>query len=297
MAWEMRGVNGPYYTRSVRREGRVVREYLGSGLAAELLSVVQKEQREMQAIERRVEQREQAESAAIEAMLGNLSAGLDAFTRAVLEAVGYHRPQRGRWRKRRMGKPKSAALAKQNEPELDPRFEEQITAFRKAEDGDRAALAAVTELADRDFPEVWDSYGNVASQARERLIELVAGGNAVTVEALRRKVAVVRDQALGPNPSPLETLLATRVALCWLQCYYEDGKDTAALKQGLAWVSVLNQQKRAERAQKRYLAAIKALAQVRKLQIPTIQVNVGAQQVNVANLHGADLPGAFSAGR
>jgi hypothetical protein len=35
-------------------------------------------------------------------------------------------------------------------------------------------------------------------------------------------------------------------------------------------------------AQKRYLDAIKALAQIRKLQIPpTLQVNIGEKQINV----------------
>jgi hypothetical protein len=40
-------------------------------------------------------------------------------------------------------------------------------------------------------------------------------------------------------------------------------------------------QERQGRAQRRYLAAIKALAQVRKLHLPPIQVNIAKEQTNV----------------
>ena len=40
--------------------------------------------------------------------------------------------------------------------------------------------------------------------------------------------------------------------------------------------------KRLDRAQRRYLAASKTLAQMRKLRVPAVQVNIGEKQVNVA---------------
>ncbi len=41
-------------------------------------------------------------------------------------------------------------------------------------------------------------------------------------------------------------------------------------------------QKRISMAQNRYLAAIRTLAQVRRLGVPVVQVNIAEQQVNVA---------------
>ena len=39
-------------------------------------------------------------------------------------------------------------------------------------------------------------------------------------------------------------------------------------------------QRRQERAHKRYLSAVKALAQVRRLELPAVQVNIGQNQIN-----------------
>jgi hypothetical protein len=41
-------------------------------------------------------------------------------------------------------------------------------------------------------------------------------------------------------------------------------------------------QKRIDHASRRYLAAIKAQAVVRRLQVPTMQVNIGEKQVNLS---------------
>jgi hypothetical protein len=51
-------------------------------------------------------------------------------------------------------------------------------------------------------------------------------------------------------------------------------------------------QKGLDRAQKRYLSAIKALALVRKLALPVLQVNIACKQVNVAGPCPAATAGA-----
>jgi hypothetical protein len=55
------------------------------------------------------------------------------------------------------------------------------------------------------------------------------------------------------------------------------GKESMALELGTYYQRCLSA------AQKRYLAAIKTLALVRKLAVPVLQVNIARKQVNVAN--------------
>jgi hypothetical protein len=45
MGWEFRGNNGPYYTRSRKVNGRVIREYGGRGRLGELLASEDEEER------------------------------------------------------------------------------------------------------------------------------------------------------------------------------------------------------------------------------------------------------------
>ena len=55
--------------------------------------------------------------------------------------------------------------------------------------------------------------------------------------------------------------------------------------------------KRIDGAHRRYLDSIKALATVRKLQLPNVQVNIGEKQVNVANMNGAPASMGEPSGR
>ena len=102
MGWETRaGSASRYYTRSQRAGGRVSREYVGTGLLAELVAAedqLHREAREQAARDRRTE-RECLE--ALDGPLLALDARVEALYRAALVVAGYHRHQRGDWRRRR----------------------------------------------------------------------------------------------------------------------------------------------------------------------------------------------------
>jgi hypothetical protein len=78
----------------------------------------------------------------------------------------------------------------------------------------------------------------------------------------------------------LETLLIGRVVTCWLQLHYWDVLAAQSTESTLRQRDYL--QRSQERAQRQYLSAIRSLAAVRRLLLPAVQVNIGAQQVNVA---------------
>jgi hypothetical protein len=90
----------------------------------------------------------------------------------------------------------------------------------------------------------------------------------------------------GPEPSVLERLLVDRVVACWIQIEYAD-LAYAQLATTLTSGHRDYLQRRQDRAHRRYLSAIRTLAQVRRLVEPVVQVNIGAQQQNVATAAGS----------
>jgi hypothetical protein len=85
---------------------------------------------------------------------------------------------------------------------------------------------------------------------------------------------------IGENPSPLERLLAERIAMCWLDVQDHELRyanlNNESTQQHSEWRSRM-----LDRAQKRYLSAIKDLATVRRLNLPILQLNIGENQVNM----------------
>ncbi len=75
-------------------------------------------------------------------------------------------------------------------------------------------------------------------------------------------------------------LLVERVVACWFHLNHMDMLYAERLggKEGMTWPTDEGYQRRIERAQRRYLAAIKALAQLRRLAVPVVQVNIARQQ-------------------
>jgi len=143
-------------------------------------------------------------------------------------------------------------------------------------------LAALRAACDAD-PTAWRDLGNLGRHARLALIERIAGKNTVVAAALARKVGTLRDELGGPAPPVLERLLIERILTSWLFLNYVE----AAYAQQMADLTLKQadyRQRAIDRAQRRQLAAIRALAEVRRLQLPALQVNIaaaGGQQVNV----------------
>jgi hypothetical protein len=149
---------------------------------------------------------------------------------------------------------------------------------RKAEKGDKAALAEVRGwLAN---PGIADALcGNPASEALRVLLGKYTS-NPVIREATERKLDQLRSDLLGPSPTPLERLLVERVVATWLYLHHVEvaftGRESYTLDQGSYY------QKAITAAQRRHLAAVKGLSEVRKLALPALQVNIAKKQVNVA---------------
>jgi hypothetical protein len=96
MGWE-RG----YYYRVRKVNGRVLREYIGTGRVAELIAEIDALERDRRQQKAMALRRAKAELAALDAELKPLAENTDLVTRAALLAAGYRQHNRGEWRKRR----------------------------------------------------------------------------------------------------------------------------------------------------------------------------------------------------
>ena len=97
--------------------------------------------------------------------------------------------------------------------------------------------------------------------------------------AIPRKLARLRAELEGPAPNSIERLLAERAAFCWLVVWQYESVLVHATEMTNKQSEF--HQRRIDAAHRRFLSAVRTLAQVRKLAIPSIQVNIGQNQVNV----------------
>jgi len=152
-----------------------------------------------------------------------------------------------------------------------------------AGNGDSEAISELRKMLNAKPPR-WETLGNLATQAECSLVKVATGDNTVVNEAMYEKLSAMKEELDGVSPTPLERLLVDRVVACWLQVSYADviyaqNMKDISLKQGDFY------QERQDRAHRRYMSAIRTLAQVRRLLIPPVQVNIAAQQVNAAQVN------------
>lgn len=155
----------------------------------------------------------------------------------------------------------------------------------KAEGGDDGARLELRRRLREESPDVVAGCSDSARSYRRLLAERSSGGNPLRKEAISERAGRMALELAGENPTPLEVLLSERVASLWvlvelqealLAAWYYKAKATSP-------TFVLQMARLQESAHRRYLAAIKTLAQVQKLQGPSrVQVNIGGNQINVS---------------
>jgi hypothetical protein len=101
MSWEQRNGCGAYYTSSHREDGRIVREYYGTGELGQLAADVDAIGRQARLVEREDRAAERDRIAAIEDPIVAFGRVVDLAVSCELLRVGYHRHDRGPWRRRR----------------------------------------------------------------------------------------------------------------------------------------------------------------------------------------------------
>jgi hypothetical protein len=168
-------------------------------------------------------------------------------------------------------------------PDIDTK-KGRLEVYERASKGDKSVEPLVRKIFDRDQQNGGDLLnicGDMFAQACSEYVKRVVGNDIVYREGMLRKIAAVRDELAGPTPTSLERILCERIALCWFDA---NDLDRVYVRQtDLTFRDAEYFESRRDRAHKRFLAACKTLATIRRLGVPAIQVNVGNQQVNVAS--------------
>jgi len=154
------------------------------------------------------------------------------------------------------------------------------------EDPDPKKLALLRR-AMREHPVLWDIAGDLAKAAREEIITNLTK-SAYTRESVRAYVKHVRNE-LGRESAPmLEKLLMDQVVICWLRLYDIEIIYSQIRSSGPVTLDVgAYYEHRLSAAQRRFLRACTTLSRIRKMAGRTpelMQLNIGAQQVNVAQV-------------
>jgi hypothetical protein len=184
-------------------------------------------------------------------------------------------------------KPEHTPGALELSEETRGRLAELRALSKKAEGGDREARKELRRLVRASSAEVIAEASDFGRRAGQTLARAASGGDLLTEEALYAKLDLMRREIAGEDPTPLEVLLTERVVSLWMfttllealmATQYRRNVDDGLKRSSPSYI--LQQSRILDVATRRYLAAIRELARLRKLEAtaPPLQVNT---QVNV----------------
>lgn len=153
--------------------------------------------------------------------------------------------------------------------------------LRKAEKGEEDAVPEIRKIL-REHPGLAWRFVDVVHIAEDALIEVMTEeGDLATKEIMRYQLDAMRAEIAGEKSSPLERLLSERVVVTWLEVQFFEALYAKNMRK-LTIPQAEHHQKRLDRAHRRHLSAIRALAQVRKLLKggAITQINIADKQIN-----------------
>jgi hypothetical protein len=160
--------------------------------------------------------------------------------------------------------------------ELPAETSERIRALqelsKKAEEGDKGARGELRKALRESSPVVVARCSDFARTYRRMIARTAAAGDPLLEEAALRRAEMMRLEIAGENPTALELLLTDKIVTLYMLSELHEALTTAQLyrdnpKEARVPVTyTLQMVKWQESVNRRYLAAIRELARVRKLQ-------------------------------
>lgn len=297
-----------YWYRSKRIGDRVTRQYIGRGARCEGMVQMEALQRKEKAEQRRAQREERDRMEALDSKVKTFCAQVTGIKRLVLQSYGYRQHARGQWRKQHMTQRIESGEDYLGPPHFDEVASDAVQSDKiephrvdlgkaKLDESVVSRLLLLLETVNTDeaarseFFKILTEHGVTADVTRLQNCEAHLEKSLVDAfyprddvflrENQERGLAAMRQELAGDHASPLERLLVSSIVMCWLHLQLCDKKMTEQYD-FMPLALAAYQHKRFDQAHKRYISSIKALAEVRKLQLPTMQINIGEKQVNLA---------------
>ena len=183
-----------------------------------------------------------------------------------------------------VGRPAEADLPSMAQEEREA-YRDTVSKLRdlvkKAEKGTREAVPEIREILN-EHPQLSWRIMDLSRLTESLFVQKMSKDeDLASKEAMKRQLASMREEIAGENPSPLERLLAERVVATWLEVQVFEGIYASSMYKNMTIAQGDYHQRRIDKAHKRHLSAVKALAQIRKMG-PAIQINIAEKQINAA---------------
>ena len=134
----------------------------------------------------------------------------------------------------------------------------------------------------QEYPDLWRAAGDLANLAANRFLDKAIVATPLTTESIKAGRLAIRRELGFDDATPLEQLLIEHITLAWIRLQITEIFYTERTSGEYTYDAAAFWDRRLSAAQRRYLRACESLARVRRLNLPSVQVNVGEKQVNVA---------------
>lgn len=296
---EKRQRGGKYFYTAVRRNGRVVKKYLGKTDAfgsaiAGMTTLNRCDQRSLREKKRDhwANVREQTRQD-FQILDDFLARSYDAFASG-MQSAGYHRPGRGPWRKKRQGREVLGmnGLVQTSGINRDRKAEawmnsQIVNEAANNRGNDELRTRAIEILRDPKC-----IIGTKLVNDMSGVLARFAGNNPVVKEIYmnqartlwREMTGTFANTAEADRVPVLERILIERI----IACRFALGNAETKRAEANTYKAAEFAERNIDRAQRRLLAAVKTLAEVKRLGVPqvnvamagAVQLNVGEKQVN-----------------
>lgn len=262
MSWENRiQSKSKYYYQSTRVGGRVVKKYIGRACDPVVQVIAKGDQLGRAERSAAVDEvrSEQSEFKRLQPLLATLVKRFREGVDVCLLAEGFRR-QNGEWQT--MKTTDDTGAHSPDETTDNPPTRELFQHLVKlANRGDRDAADRLRRII-RSHRSVWDAVGDLTKHAEQSLIGLISGDNLVLGESLRMKIDDLRNSLRGEADDEAGRLLVDQIVVAWLEMQHT---RMAAIQPQQHRRDARFWDDRYERANARFLAAIRELVTVREL--------------------------------